>query len=518
MGDEIIVQVEKEERGNKGVSLTTMIALASTYMVLLPQEAGVKGISRRISSNQKGVLRDVLKKLQIPESMGVIIRTVGTEKEMEDFQWSLDYLISLWRTIESFSQQNSAPCLIYKENTVIKILRDYLRSDIDEVLVDEKTIHETVLSFADSVMDKFSERIKLYKQEKPLLAAFGIEKQAQRTLEREISLPSKGSIVFDSTEALVAIDINSSKSTKGSNIEETALHTNLEAAKEIARQLRLRDIGGLVVIDFIDMRDKKNRDLVQKTLLEATRQDRARTKIGTISNFGLLELSRQRLGSSMSDSHQITCPQCLGIGLIPTIEVMAVSMIRKIEAELSWIKLEKEQNKREKPINRILLYLPNKVCTYLANEKRDLLISIEEHHKVKIVILPNPNYLIPQHRLEIYNDQIKKVSSKIPSYKSIPNESYVVEPKKIDHEQPAISSLADSPIKTKKATSSKSFFKSLAIWLGLAKKTQKPKRTYRRRYRRNAHPGRRNTPRSTKDGQNQNRKSINRSARSRKDS
>ena len=329
---EIIVQIDKEERGNKGAALTTAISLPGSFLVLMPNNPRAGGISRRIEGDERSELRENLASLTLPEGMGLIVRTAGSGKSHDELQWDLDILLRHWEAINGVAQERAAPFLIYQEsNVVIRAVRDYLRKDIDEVLIDDNSVYEEVLHHIQLVRPDFVNRIKLYKDPTPLFTRFQIESQIESAFQREVRLPSGGSIVIDHTEALVSIDINSARSTKGVDIEETALTTNLEAADEIARPLRLRDLGGLIVIDFIDMTPSRNQREVEERVKAALEMDWAKVQIGRISRFGLLEMSRQRLRPSLGESSQITCPRCLGQGTIRGIESLALSIIRLIE-------------------------------------------------------------------------------------------------------------------------------------------------------------------------------------------
>ena len=333
-GQEVIVQVEKEERGNKGAALTTFISLAGRYLVLMPNNPRAGGISRRIEGEERNELREALNGLVAPADMGLIVRTAGLGRSSEEMQWDLDYLLQLWTAIKEASLDRSAPFLIYQEsNVIIRAIRDYLRQDIGEVLIDSVEAQDEALTFIRQVMPQYASKIKLYEDSVPLFNRFQIESQIETAFQRVVELPSGGSIVIDPTEALVSIDINSARATKGSDIEETALQTNLEAAEEIARQLRLRDIGGLIVIDFIDMTPAKNQRAVEEKVRECLEADRARVQVGRISRFGLLEMSRQRLRPSLGESSGIVCPRCNGTGIIRDVESLSLAILRLIEEE-----------------------------------------------------------------------------------------------------------------------------------------------------------------------------------------
>jgi ribonuclease E len=405
-GQEIIVQVDKEERGSKGAALTTFISLPGSYLVLMPNNPRAGGISRRIEGDERSELRENLSALQLPEGMGVIVRTAGSGRSQEELQWDLAILLRHWEAIEQVAQQRPAPFLIYQEsNAVIRAVRDYLRKDIDEVLIDEPSIYNEVANHIKLIRPDFIHRVKLYQDPTPLFTRFQIESQIESAFQREVRLPSGGSIVIDHTEALVSIDINSARSTKGGDIEETALTTNLEAADEIARQLRLRDVGGLIVIDFIDMTPIRNQREVEERIRNALEMDRARVQVGRISRFGLLEMSRQRLRPSLGDSSHISCPRCLGQGTIRGVESLALSIIRLIEEHAL-----KENTAQVRAI------LPIEIASFVMNEKRRAIIDIETRQKVSVIIVPNPHFTTPQYEVERirtsdFSDRDEKVAS-----------------------------------------------------------------------------------------------------------
>ncbi len=378
-GQELVVQIAKEERGTKGAALTTFISLAGRYLVLMPNNPRAGGISRRIEGDDRSELREALSQLNIPEGMGIIIRTAGVGKSAEELQWDLDYLVRLWQAVEKASQEKPAPFLIYQEsNIIIRAIRDYLGPDIGEILIDDPATYEQAREFMQQVMPHNLSKVRLYQDDIPLFTRYQIESQIEAAFQHELSLPSGGSIVIDHTEALISIDINSSRATKGEDIEATALNTNLEAADEIARQLRLRDLGGLIVIDFIDMTPTRNQREVENRLKEAVKRDRARIQMGRISRFGLLEMSRQRLRPSLGESSHETCPRCGGLGAIRNVESLALSILRIIEEEAM-----KENTAR------IVCQLPVNVATYLLNEKRDTVTQIEKRQGVKLVLIAN---------------------------------------------------------------------------------------------------------------------------------
>ncbi|MDX1559875.1 MAG: ribonuclease E [Marinobacter sp.] len=384
-GQEVIVQVDKEERGNKGAALTTFISLAGRYLVLMPNNPRAGGISRRIEGDERAQLKEAMNDVQVPKSMGIIVRTAGIGRSTEELQWDLDYLVQFWEAITQAAGERKAPFLIHQEsNVIIRAVRDYLRQDIGEVLIDANGVYEDVLNFVRAVMPTFENKIKLYKDEIPLFSRYQIEGQIETAFQREVKLPSGGSIVIDPTEALVSIDINSSRATKGQDIEETALQTNLEAAEEIARQLRLRDMGGLIVIDFIDMTPAKHQREVEQKMREALEIDRARVQVGKISRFGLLEMSRQRLRPSLGETRSEVCPRCEGQGTIRGIESLALSIMRLIY----------EESSKDKT-GEVRAVVPVSVATFLLNEKRKQLADIEARQEVSVVVVPVPHMETP---------------------------------------------------------------------------------------------------------------------------
>ena len=388
-GQEVIVQVDKEERGNKGAALTTQISLAGRYLVLMPNNARAGGISRRIEGEERQELREAMKGVTIPDKMGVIVRTAGIGRSSQDLQWDLDYLVKLWDAIKKATESVEAPALLLQEsNVIIRAIRDYLRQDIGEVLIDTEQAYGEALGFVQQVMPEYENKFKHYQDSVPLFNRYQIETQIESAFQREVKLPSGGSIVIDPTEALVSIDINSARATKGSDIEETALNTNLEAADEIARQLRLRDMGGLVVIDFIDMMANKNQREVENRLKKALEMDRARVQVGRISRFGLVEMSRQRLRPSLGETSGHVCPRCSGTGVIRDIQSSGLSILRLIEEEAA-----KENT------GQIRAIVPVSVASFLLNEKRNLIAAIEQRHNSKVLVLPNPHMETPHYEV-----------------------------------------------------------------------------------------------------------------------
>lgn len=384
-GMEVIVQVDKEERGNKGAALTTFISLAGRYLVLMPNNPRAGGISRRIDGDDRSELKDALNQIEVPNGMGIIVRTAGVGRTAEELQWDMNYLTTLWDNIKTNADKAQAPAFLFQEsNVIIRAIRDYLRPDIGEVIVDNANSHSLAADFVQRVMPNYRSKVKLYEESVPLFNRFQIEGQIETAFEREVKLPSGGSIVIDVTEALVSIDINSSRATKGGDIEETALQTNLEAADEIARQLRLRDIGGLVVIDFIDMQPVRNQRAVENRMRDALKMDRARVQVGRISRFGLLEMSRQRLRPSLGETTSKVCPRCSGQGTIRGTKSIALSILRLVE--------EEAQKERSAEIRAVV---PVSVATYLLNEKRKSISEIENRHETRITVLPDAEMVTP---------------------------------------------------------------------------------------------------------------------------
>jgi ribonuclease E len=389
-GQEIIVQVEKEERGNKGAALTTFISLAGRYLVLMPNNPRGGGVSRRVEGEDRQELRETMDQLEVPQGMSIIARTAGIGRSVEELQWDLAYLMQLWTAIDGAARDNAAPILIYLESSlVIRAIRDYFSPEIGEILVDTDEIADQATAFMSVVMPDNVQRVKRYRDDIPLFSRFQIEHQIETAYSRTVNLPSGGAIVIDHTEALVAVDVNSARSTRGADIEETALRTNLEAADEVARQLRLRDLGGLIVIDFIDMEEGKNQRAVEQRLRDALHFDRARVQMGKISRFGLMELSRQRLRPALSEGSHITCPRCNGTGVIRDAESSALQVLRLLQEEAM-----KENTAA------VYAQVPVDVATFLLNEKRNDIAKIEARLKVNLVLIPNKNLETPHHHIE----------------------------------------------------------------------------------------------------------------------
>jgi ribonuclease E len=453
-GQEIIVQVQKEERGNKGAALTTQITLAGPYIVMMPNNPKAGGISRQIEGNDRSDTRESLANIEMPKGSGLIIRTAGVGKSTEELQWSISYLSQLWDAIKKSANEKQAPFLIHQESDIVILaLRDYLRQDIGEIIIDDMETFQKAKDFIQHVMPQQVFKVKPYQDTTPLFTRFQVESQIETAYTREVKLPSGGEIVIDITEALTSIDINSSRSIKGSDIEETAYHTNLEAAYEIARQLRLRDLGGLIVIDFIDMHTNRNQRDIENKMREAVKSDRAKVKIGKISLFGLLEMSRQRLRPSIDESTQMICPRCKGVGVIRGVESLSLSLLRLIEEE-----------SMKEATRRITVQLPVDVASFLLNEKRHQIIQIEDRHKLHVMIVPNehlasPNYLIERvrHGDEMSVDSSYKVKEIIKE-----NISQVTEKTIKQKEEPVIKNLPPlSPPPSPKVADNNKYSKSL---------------------------------------------------------
>jgi ribonuclease E len=405
-GTELIVQVDKDERGNKGAALTTFVSLAGRYLVLMPNNPRGGGVSRRIEGEERAELRDIMDRLDVPEGMSLIARTAGIGRSYEELQWDMNYLLQLWRAIDDAAHSVKAPELIYLESSlVVRAIRDLFQPDIGEILIDTESIYEQAQSFMSTVMPANVDKVKLYKDDVPLFSRFQIEHQIETAYRRDVSLPSGGAIVIDHTEALVSVDVNSARATKGADIEATAFNTNLEAAEEIARQLRLRDLGGLIVIDFIDMESARNQREVENRLRDALKPDRARVQTGKISRFGLLELSRQRLQPSLGESSHIPCPRCHGTGHIRDTESTALHILRILQEEAM-----KE--------NTLALHaqVPVDVATYLLNEKRAEIHAIEARLKVDVVLIPNTHLETPNYEVERIRQDSTVAETYVPSY------------------------------------------------------------------------------------------------------
>ena len=409
-GQELIVQVDKDERGNKGAALTTYVSLAGRYLVLMPNNPRGGGVSRRVDGDERTELREVMDQLQVPQGMSLIARTAAIGRQAEELQWDLNYLLQLWTAIEGAAQQQSGAFLIYLEGSlVIRAIRDYFQPDIGEILIDTDEVFDQARAFMGTVMPGNVNRVKRYRDDVPLFSRFQIEHQIETAFARQVNLPSGGAIVIDHTEALVAVDVNSGRATKGADIEETALKTNQEAADELARQLRLRDLGGLIVIDFIDMENQRNQREVENRLRDALRFDRARVQMGKISRFGLMELSRQRLRPALAETSYIPCPRCTGTGHIRSTESAALHILRILEEEAM-----------KDNTAAVHVQVPVDVATFLLNEKRPDIQAIELRHKVTILLIPNVHLETPAHSvIRLRHDDLNQEDLKEPSYRMV---------------------------------------------------------------------------------------------------
>ncbi len=514
-GQEIIVQVEKEERGSKGAALTTFVSLAGRYLVLMPNNPRAGGISRRIDGDDRSELREAMRDLKIPDNMGAIVRTAGIGRDTEELQWDLDYLHQLWRTIKAEANQTKAPHFLFQEsNVIVRAIRDYLRHDVGEVVIDSSESYDLASAFIKTVMPDFTSKVKFYNEQIPLFNRFQIENQIDTAFCREVSLPSGGSIVIDITEALVSIDINSARATKGGDIEETAINTNKEAAEEIARQLRIRDVGGLIVIDFIDMLNNRHQKEVENKMRHALEIDRARVQVGRISRFGLLEMSRQRLRPSLEETMSKVCPRCQGQGSIRGTRSLALSILRMVEEEA-----QKEYSKTIKAV------VPLAIATFLLNEKRQDIVDIESRNGIQLIVLPNPNMETPQYEVQRIREQDEDVSNPSHQLAEKLSEGSLEGTKDILHvdaplAQPAVKTLAPAT----RAPSSKSkvigtprenwikrmfglFFPSKKVISSPEKKT--PRRSSKSRRPQNRYRDEKNRQRSSKSRNRNDKDSIN---------
>ena len=509
-GQEVIVQIDKEERGNKGAALTTFISLAGCYLVLMPNNPRAGGISRRIEGQERDELRQAMREVNTPKGMGCIVRTAGVGRSAEELKWDMKVLQNLWNAIVKAAESRPAPFLIHQESDVIiRSLRDYLRADIGEIVVDKKEIFDKVKRQIEFIRPEFSNRVKLNEdRDIPLFNRFQIENQIESAFLREVRLPSGGSIVIDPTEALVSIDINSARATKGADIEETAFHTNKEAAVEIARQLRLRDMGGLVVIDFIDMSPAKNQREVENVLRKALTRDRARVQVGKISRFGLLEMSRQRLKPSLGESAHGVCPRCSGTGVVRGVQSLALSILRLVEEEAT-----KDSTAMVQAI------LPVPVATFLLNEKRKIIAAIERRQKTELVIIPNPYMETPNYEINRLRkaDALQTDSYKVPSQPELEIVTTSHETVAKPPEQAAVSNLdiqapaAPQHVKKEQPKKPGLFARMLKALFGDSEeeKKNKNKRSHHRRNRNNRNQNsrnRNNRNRNNRNKQNDQRK------------
>ncbi|HXN11387.1 MAG TPA: Rne/Rng family ribonuclease, partial [Steroidobacteraceae bacterium] len=436
-GQELLVQVEKEERGNKGAALTTFISLAGRFLVLMPNNPRAGGVSRRIEGEDRDQMREIMNQLVVPDGMGAIVRTAGVGRSAAELQWDLDNLRTQWDAIAAAAESRGAPFLVFQESdAVTRALRDYLSDDIGEILVDDDSAFQKAQEYMTRFMPNDAHRkLKAYVDDIPLFTRYQIESQIESAYAHKVQLPSGGSLVIDYTEALVSIDINSARATRGGDIETTACNTNLEAAEEIARQLRIRDIGGLIVIDFIDMESTKNQRDVEDRLRDAMKMDRARIQIGRLSRFGLLEMSRQRLRPSLGESSHLVCPRCNGIGSIRSIESMALAVLRLIGEDV-----------RKDRTGRVIVQLPVDVATYLINEKREALRALEDKSSCQLVIVPNPHIQTPEYSIRRVRDdeaqlpENTQVSYQIPVVPAAPDPT-AERDKRPPAEPPAVAAL-----------------------------------------------------------------------------
>lgn len=497
-GQEFIVQIEKEERGNKGAALSTFISLAGRYLVLMPNNPRAGGVSRQIEGSDRSEAKDAMNGLEIPESMGLILRTAGIGKSSEDLQMDLDYLSQLWGAISTAADERPAPFLIYQESdVVIRAIRDYLRKDINEIWIDDAEVHKRCHDFMSKVMPHNLEKLKLYKDNDPLFTRYQIEYQIESAFSREVRLPSGGALIIDHTEALISIDINSARATKGSDIEETALNTNVEAAEEIARQLRLRDIGGLIVIDFIDMLNNRNQREVENTMRESLRMDRARVQVGRISRFGLLEMSRQRLRPSLGESTHIPCPRCDGQGTIRDVESMALSVLRILEEEAM-----------KDMTGKVVARVPVDAATFLLNEKRQAISEIQHRLDVEILVLPDASMVTPQYTVQrVRLNEAKQSEHQQASYllkvdeDDSLNNDLINSHKKPPVERPAVKQFSPDTSNTEKKQSKPGLFtKLLQTLANLFGGSEKEKSSDK-----NSSKNRRNNKRSNNRSRNNNR-------------
>ncbi|MEE4245418.1 MAG: ribonuclease E [Kangiellaceae bacterium] len=499
-GQELIVQIDKEERGQKGAALTTFISLAGCYVVLMPNNPRAGGISRRIEGEEREALKNAMRSIDVPKGMGCIVRTAGVGRDGDELQWDMGVLLKIWDAIQQHAAEKPAPFLIHQESDVlIRAVRDYLRPDIGEIIIDKQEAFDKVKNYLQVIRPDFVNRVKLYTdREFPLFNRYQIESQIESAFQREVHLPSGGSIVIDPTEALISIDINSARATKGGDIEETALNTNVEAAEEIARQLRLRDIGGLIVIDFIDMSPVKNQREVESVLKAALQQDRARVQIGRISRFGLLEMSRQRLKPSLGESSQETCPRCNGVGRIRGIESLSLSIFRLIEEEAT-----------KESTSQVQAFVPVEVATFLLNEKRKIIAAIEKRRKVKVLLIPHPEFETPHFQiLRLREEDVSDSRSfelKIETaHDSTAPTAYVPPAAKASTEQPAVQAIqaptSAAPVKPKQSNKPGLLKRLLSFLFGDDKKKKQSKS------RGENYKGRRNNQRGGRNNQNRRRR------------
>ncbi len=513
-GQEIVVQVEKEERGNKGAALTTFVSLAGRFLVLMPNNPRAGGVSRRITGEDRDIVRQSLEDLDPPDGMGCIVRTAGVGRSNEELQWDLDYLLSVWEAIKQVVVSRPSPFLIYQEgNAIVRAIRDYFSNEIGEILIDREDVYKEAQEFMERVMPHNLRKLKIYDDPTvPLFTRFQIESQIESAFSHAVTLPAGGSLVIDHTEALTAIDINSARATKGDDIESTALNTNLEAAEEIARQLRIRDLGGLIVIDFIDMGPSRNQRDVENRLRDAVRQDRARIQIGRISRFGLLEMSRQRLRPSLGESTQSVCGRCNGIGHVRSVESLALAILRLVGEEA-----------RKERTSKVIVQLPLDVSNYVLNEKRDWVQAIQESNNVSVILIGNPDLDTPNYLIKrVRDDESELPEHSATSYKLVEPQQDMGEAFQKDRKQPtkaeeaAVSSVvipqvpAPKPIERKSRTKPRregtSWWRKLFAWALPKPKHERPSgQRPRRRGPRNAN--RSNRRRTQDDSRSRDRSS-----------
>ncbi len=471
-GQDIVVQIDKEERGNKGAALTTYVSLAGRFIVLKPNKSHSGGVSRRIVGADRDLARKSLGEIEVPDGMSVILRTAGIDRSAEELAWDLENLLSVWQAILNVVLQRPSPFLIYREsNAVVRALRDYLTNEIGEILIDDQATFKEAQEFVEQVMPHNLRKLKHYQDSVPLFTRFQIESQIESAFAHNVTLPSGGSIVIDHTEALVSIDINSARATKGGDIEATALNTNLEAADEIARQLRIRDLGGLIVIDFIDMGPQKNQRAVENRLREAVRQDRARVQIGKITRFGLLEMSRQRLRPSLGESSYQTCPRCSGFGTIRSVESLALAILRIVGEEA-----------RKERTAKVIAQLPVEVATYLLNEKRDWVQSVETRNDTQVILVANSALETPHYDVRrVRDDQVELPENAGVSYQLAEKEAEPEVPESMQEKKPAeqaaigkIAPAAPAPVRKRAEKKGPGFFEKLLALLTGDKKKKKP--------------------------------------------
>jgi len=510
-GQDIVVQIDKEERGNKGAALTTYVSLAGRFIVLKPNKARSGGVSRRIMGDERDLARESLSEIEVPKGMSVILRTAGIDRSGEELAWDLDNLLAVWEAIKKVVVERPSPFLIYREsNAIVRALRDYLTNEIGEILIDDEKTFEEAQEFVDQVMPHNQRKLKHYTDAVPLFTRYQIESQIESAFAHSVTLPSGGSLVIDHTEALVSIDINSARATKGGDIEATALSTNLEAAEEIARQLRLRDLGGLIVIDFIDMGPQKNQRDVENRLRESVRMDRARVQIGKITRFGLLEMSRQRLRPSLGESSYLTCPRCSGIGNIRSVESLALAILRIIGEEA-----------RKERTAKVIAQLPVEVATYLLNEKRNWVQNLESREDTQVVLVANPAMETPHYQVRrVRDDQVELpenagISYTLADIEEEPEVPQTMQDRKVAEPAAIATATPSTPAPRRKKKKGPSFFAWLAgLFSSSPKPTKGKKRQPQKRKRKQADSRarggqrgrRRNEPKQTAAGKKPARK------------